>query len=325
MLNINTMSDREAMGLPNHFSASSGQMIAMSFQTLKDLSIEALISIAESTEHSFLERYAAGQLLALQGDPRLNVFQPVMCDVVAGTVQMGISESEIDDIVTQYEKVGVQREWILKETPVHTVALKNFRIRKYLVTNQEYRIFLENTKSTELPTSWEFGIYPEYKANHPVYSVSEQAAEAYAQWLSKKTKRHFRLPTEAEWEYAASGYEHFEFPWGNGYQPHCANTVEEKIYTTTPVGIFSQGNSSFGLCDMAGNVEEYTADDYRAYPNGETVVDDLLMTKGRYRVCRGGSFTRYADLARTTRRHGRYDKAIYVMGFRLVEDIKEIK
>jgi formylglycine-generating enzyme required for sulfatase activity len=72
---------------------------------------------------------------------------------------------------------------------------------------------------------------------------------------------------------------------------------------------------------MAGNVEEYVADDYAPYPGAARVEDDLSRARGRYRVARGGGFTRYRDLARCKRRHGRFPKAIYVMGFRLAETL----
>jgi formylglycine-generating enzyme required for sulfatase activity len=73
---------------------------------------------------------------------------------------------------------------------------------------------------------------------------------------------------------------------------------------------------------MAGNVEEYVADVYGRYPGSALAVcDDLVRARGRYRVARGGSFTRFRDLARCKRRHGRFPKPIYVMGFRLAEDI----
>ncbi|MBF3728094.1 SUMF1/EgtB/PvdO family nonheme iron enzyme, partial [Burkholderia pseudomallei] len=64
---------------------------------------------------------------------------------------------------------------------------------------------------------------------------------------------------------------------------------------------------------------EYVADDYRPYPGGEAIADDLAVTQGGYRIARGGSFTRFGDLARCARRHGRYQRDIYAMGFRLVE------
>jgi formylglycine-generating enzyme required for sulfatase activity len=68
---------------------------------------------------------------------------------------------------------------------------------------------------------------------------------------------------------------------------------------------------------MAGNVEEYVADDYKPYPGSTAPQDDLVLANGNYRVARGGSFTRFYDLARCKRRHGHYPKDIYVMGFRL--------
>lgn len=318
---INTMTDREAMGLTKKFQASRLDSLEKLYEKLKKETVEHLVDIVSSKISHFEERFVAGQLLGLRGDPRIKTFDPVMCDIPASSVSIGINESEVDTVLKRYKDVGVIRDWILKETPVHQVNLPSFRIRKYLVTNQEYRDFLIATGYEGLPTSWMFGIYPAEKANHPVYTVYEQDAEAYATWLSKKTGREFRLPSEAEWEYAASGPKKYEFPWGYEEKEDRANTVEEKIFTSTPVGSFPKGDSVFGVSDMAGNVEEYTADDYIAYPGGPKIDDDLLTSLERYRVCRGGSFTRYADLARCSRRHGRYNKAIYVIGFRLLEVI----
>jgi formylglycine-generating enzyme required for sulfatase activity len=68
---------------------------------------------------------------------------------------------------------------------------------------------------------------------------------------------------------------------------------------------------------MAGNVEEFVADDYRPYPGGPFVDDHLVETQGKYRVARGGSFARYGDLARTRRRHGPFPGPLYPIGFRL--------
>ena len=321
MKTINAMSDREAMGLTNIFQASRADYLEEAYNTLKQADIDHLINTVSSMEAPLDVRLAAGQLLALQGDPRIKTLEPVMCGIPAANVTVGIDENKIDAIVKRYESVGVIRNWILKETPSHRVNLSAFRIRKYLVTNQEYRDFLQDTAYEGLPSSWEFGIYPASKANHPVYTIHECDAEAYAAWLSEKTDRQFCLPTEAQWEYAASGETHHEFPWGNEEKSDYANTVEERIFSSTPVGLFPKGDSPFGLSDMAGNVEEYTADEYEAYPNGPKVNDDLLLGEKGYRVCRGGSFTRYADLARCARRHGRYNKSIYVVGFRLVEKV----
>lgn len=192
---------------------------------------------------------------------------------------------------------------------------------RYPVTNQEYREFLGDTGYETLPTGWQFGRYPEHLANHPVWTVSAEAADEYAGWLSRRTGRAFRLPSEAEWEYAASGGTAREFPWGDEFTPDRANSVEFGPLTTTPVGVYPLGRSAFGVDDMAGNVEEYVADVYRPYPGGPRVVDDLLRQGTTYRVARGGSFTRFGDLMRCRRRHGWYDRPIYVMGFRLAESL----
>ena len=70
---------------------------------------------------------------------------------------------------------------------------------------------------------------------------------------------------------------------------------------------------------MAGNVEEYVSNDYQPYSGGRNIADDLAVTQGAYRIARGGSFSRFGDLARCARRHGRYQRDIYAMGFRLVQ------
>jgi formylglycine-generating enzyme required for sulfatase activity len=70
---------------------------------------------------------------------------------------------------------------------------------------------------------------------------------------------------------------------------------------------------------MAGNVEEYTSSQYAPYPGGDYVVDDLNPSEHPYRVARGGSFSRFADLCRVSRRHGRYHSDLYAMGFRIAE------
>lgn len=318
---INIKNDREAIGLPSSFVASKNERTNLTFCKLRNTPIKELIEISESLKLEYKLRYTAAQYLALLGDPRINPEYPFMISIPEADVMIGIHSDEVENVLSRHKNLVLKREWIEKETPQFKVHIPAFKMRKYLVTNEEYKLFLKETEYNELPSSWEFGIYPEYKANHPVYTVTEQAAEAYAVWISKKTNRKFRLPTEFEWEYAASGLDHFEFPWGNKFSFDHANINEEGIYTSTPVGIFAKGYSPFGLADMAGNVEEYVADNYRPYQGGLFIKDDLLLNRENYRVCRGGSFTRYSDLARNTRRHGRYNKAIYVIGFRLVEEI----
>lgn len=321
MKEINQMSDREAMGLPECFVDAKTQEWSSLLYWLRGQSKAELVQLIENKESSTAVRWAAGQLLALFGDPRINTVDPKMIEIPEfHQFQMGIPFSEVTSVTESLKDLGIKKEWIEKEAPQFVLPLKKFKIAKYPVTHQEYRQFLLDTQHTEIPSTWFLGAYPLQKSNHPVNTVSADSAAAYAKWLSGKTGRKFRLPTEAEWEFAAKGFSSKEFPWGESFRAGLSNTVEFGLQDTSPVGIFPEGDSDFGVSDMAGNVEEYTSDDYAVYPGGHLVADDLLVSLGSYKVARGGSFTRYRDLARNTRRHGAYQKNIYVMGFRLVEE-----
>jgi len=318
-----SMTDRERLGLPDHYMQTRfEELMPGLYQKLLGKSAPDYLALIENSNVPLAERLVAGNILALIGDPRIDPLHPNMIAINGGEVSVGLDESEIASIMNRFQHIGLDEKWIRKECPKHSVNLKDYSLAKYPVTNQEYRAFLLDTHYPELPTSWEFRRYPVEKSNHPVFTLSSQAAEAYAAWLSKATGRSFRLPSEAEWEYAAAGAQGLEFPWGNAYQPDYANTVETGIFSTTPVGIFVEGNSPFGLADMAGNVEEYVQDAYAAYSGGEFINDHLVQLNGQYSVARGGCFSRLRDLARTRRRHGRNPASqTYAMGFRLAEDI----
>jgi len=267
-------------------------------------------------------RIAAGNLLALAGDPRIDPLAPAMCDVPGGEVAIGLDPAQVAATVAALVDLGIDPGWIAKEAPRHRVTLAAYRIARFPVTNAEYRLFLAETGHAALPTSWALRRYPAERANHPVYTVAAGDADAYAAWLSARTGRHFRLPGEAEWEYAAAGPEGRDYPWGAEWHPQCANTGECGLFDTSPVGAFAAGAAWCGALDMGGNVEEYVAGDYAAYPGGAAVADHLVQIHGAYRVARGGGFSRFRDLARTRRRHGHNPRsATYAMGFRLAEAI----
>jgi toxoflavin biosynthesis protein ToxD len=284
------------------------------------LRLAELISTLDTTR---TERLAAGQLLALIGDVRLNVFDPPMIRIPGARMTIGLEpgrETRVARITR--ESGGDRRPWERKEQPSHQVELCEFWIGRYAVTNFEYAHFVREAGQSFVPKTWAFGKYQNAVANLPVHGIAPAGATAYAVWLSDRTGRHFRLPSEAEWEYAAGGREHREYPWGEEFLPDRANTVESGLLAPTPVGAFPQGASPFGVLDMAGNVEEYVADEYAPYPGGEWVEDDLHQLLGRYRVARGGSYCLLHDMARTRRRHGgpHPRHLCCAIGFRLAEE-----
>jgi len=315
------MTDRERLGLPEHYvDALLDGQVTVAYATLRGASREHLLQTLVSPNTTVAERIASGNLLALIGDPRISIDHPDMVDIPGGDIEIGLATDDVSKVLERFSQLGLDRSWIEKECPRHRVVLSPYRIARYQITNSEYREFLLETGHRDLPSSWAFRRFPQERANHPVYTVSADSAGAFAYWLARRTGRTFRLPTEAEWEWAAAGADGREFPWGSHFDAHLTNTAETGLFTTTPVGAFVGGESPFGIADMAGNVEEYVADAYAAYPGGTFVADHLAIIHGSYLVARGGSFTRFRDLARTRRRHGHNPRsATYAMGFRLAE------
>ena len=152
------------------------------------------------------------------------------------------------------------------EQPVRPVYVDAFYMDETEVTNLQYKEFLlENPQwqkgrvnaqfaHADYLRLWSGNNYPQGKANHPVVYVSWYAAMAYAEWTDK------RLPTEAEWEYAArGGLEGKKYPNGNTITARDAN-FGRNVKDTTPVGKYAA--NGYGLYDMAGNVWEWGLDEY---------------------------------------------------------------
>ncbi len=280
-----------------------------------------LAEMVETPTVALEHRHAAGLLLGLLGDPRVDPDKPTMIDIPRAEVLIGLPPDQVGRVASEWSAFGVQEDWIAKESPRHRVLVESFRMAKYPVTNGEYLRFVIDRPEAERPSAWSHGVFPFGLDNQPVYTVSPDGADAYASWLAERTGRPFRLPTEYEWEYAATGGDGRQFPWGEIWNADFANTAERGPLTTTPVGIYPQGASPFGLLDVAGNVEEYVSNTYFAYPGAAFVRDDLVDTHGEeYRVARGGSYARHGDLVRCSRRHGWYPSDHFAMGFRLAED-----
>ncbi|MEU9372848.1 SUMF1/EgtB/PvdO family nonheme iron enzyme [Streptomyces sp. NPDC048255] len=317
---INSLTDRAAMGLPEGYVEPRAERLDC-FEQVAGHPAAQLSTLVEDAALTLEHRLAAGAALALAGDPRTRWDAPVMLAVPAGRALVGTPDSAVDELHADSAQFGVQRSWVEKECPRHAYPVGAFAIAKYPVTNAEFAVFLKDTGRPELPSDWHYGRFDPAAANHPVYTVTAESADLYAYWLSRRTGRRFRLPTEQEWEYAAGGPDGLRYPWGDTWNAHAANTLETGLLMTSPVGAFPDGRSWCGALDMAGNVEEYTSSTYGPYPGGELVRDDLYLRLGAYRIARGGAFNRFRDLARCQRRHGPYPRSLYAMGFRLAEDL----
>lgn len=192
------------------------------------------------------------------------------------------------------------RDWLMKEFPQHPVTLAPFAIGRFPVTNAEYRAY-GAAVDVAPPESIRLG----EPGTHPVWGVTAAEAARYCAWLGARMEMSVRLPSEAEWEFAARGPTGREFPFGDAFDSDRCNTAEAAIGHTTPVDSYLDHASGFGVVDLAGNVEEWTGDTYAPYPGGEPVSDHLTALVGaQYPVLRGGSFARGGDLARCARRHG---------------------
>jgi formylglycine-generating enzyme required for sulfatase activity/predicted Ser/Thr protein kinase len=205
------------------------------------------------------------------------------------------------------------------EFPQHQLNLPEFWIGKYPVTHEEYHLFLLVKPQQKKPKGWNGSDYPTGKEHHPVVNVTWHDALEYCHWLAEMTGKSYRLPSEAEWEKAARGTDGRIYPWGNQWEEKRCNTGEKGIGTTMPVGRYSpQGDSLYGVADMAGNVWEWTRSLYKPYPYHAEDGREIETSKD-FRLLRGGSFYNYAWLARCAYRdRDSPDNWYNSVGFRVV-------
>jgi formylglycine-generating enzyme required for sulfatase activity len=170
------------------------------------------------------------------------------------------------------------------EMPQHVLSVSEFYIMRYPVTNAQYLQFMEAT-GHRAPLFWVDGKYPSGQADHPVAGVNFLDAAAFCLWAVQITGLPVRLPTEPEWEKAARGPDGRVYPWGNQWEPGRCNNASGKETRdgamplgTTPVTKYSpQGDSPYGVADLAGNVQEWVSSLYRGYPyNPEDGREELV-------------------------------------------------
>jgi formylglycine-generating enzyme required for sulfatase activity len=235
----------------------------------------------------------------------------VMRFVPAGSFPMGVDQED-------------DPEAFPHERPQHEVILSAFWIDETEVTNAQYLLCVE-AGGCEPPGSSSDYQNPN-QANYPVTYVNWEKADAYCRWLAAETGWDAHLPTEAQWEKAASwdpasGTKR-RFPWGDA-EPDATllNYLDGGVGRTALVGSYPDGASAYGVLDMAGNVWEWVADwyDQNYYDVTDGAVDPTGPSRGSQRVMRGGSYSFQAHKARTTHRDAGTVKASGAsLGFRCV-------
>ncbi len=209
------------------------------------------------------------------------------------------------------------------ERPITQVTLGCYYLSRHPITNAQFEAFDPSHANKRAPGAGD---------QYPVVYVSGLEAAKFCQWLSARERRRYRLPTEAEWEYAARGSDGRKYPWGDqegrGDLANFAdrNTIfawsdpeiDDGFAESSPVGSFPNGRSPFGMEDMAGNVWEWCSDFVEPY-RGRPKSNPRGPTAGSKRIYRGGSWkSRFHSLRATTRGSNVPAFSCNDLGFRIV-------
>ena len=292
------------------------------------------------------ERIGGGHKPSRIGDTWTNGVGMTFAYIPPGTFMMGSPADEAgrDDNETLH-KVTLTKGFLMGTTHVTKHQFETFVLDSAYQTDAEiYRAALAfdgKGFSRLAGASWRNPGYVQGD-DHPAGEISWNDAKAFCYWLGAKERRHYRLPTEAEWEYATRAGTQTAYPWGNtpdggnGWANCCDQTAKDTFpdstafnwtdgyVFTSPVGKFKP--NAFGLYDMIGNEVEWCNDWYGKYPDGDAtdpqgpVAENTVDT---YRVFRGGSFRDDPRHCRCACRNGR-PQANYISdrGFRVVVDIE---
>jgi formylglycine-generating enzyme required for sulfatase activity len=270
---------------------------------------------------------------------------PEMVVIPAGSFTMGSNAAE----QALANTAGVGKNFTDRENPQHSVSVRSFAAGRYAVTKGQFAAFAK-AKAYQTEAEKDDGCFAwtgtEWKKDkaynwrspgfnqaddHPVACVSWNDAQAYAQWLSQTTGKAYRLPSEAEREYAARAGSQTAFWWGNSINTNQANYngnyayngSEKGLYRQTTVAVNSFAANPFGLYNMHGNVLEWTQDCWNETYQGAPTDGSAWATGDcSQRVLRGGSWGNIPAILRSAIRHG--DAAVgrfTITGFRLARTL----
>lgn len=249
--------------------------------------------------------------------------------IPTGRFQMGSPEHE-RKIAMQ---AGSQKVWVERETPQHWVGIEqSFALGRYPVKLGEWRQFVRATGwQTQGDLNWNAPGFAQTD-EHPVVGVSWHDAHKYLLWLSDQTGQAYRLPSEAEWEYACRAGTRSAFSFGDAIDTSLANYDGNYSYNGSPKGVFRGGTTPvgefapnpWGLFDMHGNVWEWVQDvvhdNYQGAPlGGNAWVEGGDQSR---RMLRGGSWLYNPRYLRSALRNG-FSALLSndIVGFRVARDL----
>lgn len=255
---------------------------------------------------------------------------PTMVEIPEGSFMMGCDDS--------YD--GIVGGCLHTEYPSHEVKVEKFALSKYETTVGQFKEFVDETAhiTTAEKTGEGCAIKKENSANtwitsstnnwtnpgfyqdrqHPVVCISWEDAYAYINWLNQKTGKHYRLPTEEEWEYATRAGKATAYYWGSIPDRNHANFLgiegHDKWEFTSPVGSFTGNN--FGLHDMSGNAWEWTSSCWRTTYNHKCTNKNIRVRRG------GGWDGNKKNIRSSYRREENKMARSYLYGFRVAHDLE---
>ena len=246
-----------------------------------------------------------------------------MVAIPGGSFQMGTEDKEIERLNQKYHV-----EWFSRERPQHSVTVQPFLMGKYPVTQEQWQAVANLPKVDRdlKPNPSHFK-----GKNRPVEKVSWYDAVEFCQRLSIATGREYRLPSEAEWEYACRAGTTTPFHFGATLTSELANYRGTSTFASEPEGEYRQQTTDvgsfpangFGLYDMHGNVWEWCADDFFENYDGAPTDGSVRMQKevqSNNKVLRGGSWDGSPNLCRSAYRYGNSSAVVIYdgIGFRVV-------
>jgi formylglycine-generating enzyme required for sulfatase activity len=254
---------------------------------------------------------------------------PSLVLIPTGRFQMGSHEHERKIAMA----AGAQIKWLERETPQRWVGIERpYAMGRYPVTVGEWRVFVRATGwEPQGEVHWEQPGFPQTDA-HPVVGVTWHDAQRYVQWLSAATGKRYRLPSEAEWEYACRAGTKTAFSFGDTITPEQANYDATFTYNGSPRGPCRQGTTPagmfppnpWGLYDMHGNVWEWVQDVVHDNYEGAPLDGSAWELGGdpARRILRGGSWLYNPRYLRSALRNG-FSSVLSndIVGFRVVREL----